>query len=115
MSNNFYLKRHVYKGEADAHINDPEIWHGAFDDVPIYSPFRRCINEDHPFIHVCLTSDRIYWAMVPEHVIAFAHWFSESFVFIDECERNVTGREFLNIVERYGPSKVVLDIGSRFS
>ena len=49
MSNNFYLRQHAYKGSELACLDDSEFpWRGAFEEVPVESPFRRCISDELP-------------------------------------------------------------------
>lgn len=109
MSNNFYLLRHIYIGHEEAHLNVVDVlgrnWLGAFESVPVKSPLRRAISEDCPLIHVCLTADRIYWAMNPEHVRALAEYYSDLTVFYSELDEEVTGRAFLDKIDGYGPPK----------
>jgi len=117
VSRNVYLKKHVYKGHEEAHLDVEDEygrnWLGAFDEVDPDSALWRAVNEDNPLVHVCLLADRIYWAMPPEHVRALAEWFSTLKIFDGETH-DMTGREFLDIIDGY-TSAPMFKIGEWFA
>jgi hypothetical protein len=123
MSTNYYLRNHIYKGRDEAHLDTKDRfdrkWLGAFDEVPVEHPLRRAIDDDNPLIHVCLTgSDRIYWAMIPEHVRALAGWYLTQKIFTDEYGDELTGKEFLEKIDSYDSPECkapIYNIGKWFS
>lgn len=113
MSNNVYLKKHVYRGQEEARIEGEQGWWEAFDEVDPDTPLWRAVSEDSPLIHVCLLADRIYWAMPPDHVKVLARWFKDKPIFSSETH-DLTGAEFLERIEGYTKAPL-FKVGEWFS